>query len=270
MCNDFIMQGVFMKKIVYIVGVVLLLACICSACDNKVHRENNNSDLDMQNDAPYFLDVETAKEELKSAIWGSQGWNIFFPNESNYIYAVFGSYMLRYNILSNEIDKAMILENTATDFLSQKLQFSLDGKYGTFSYVWNENHQHQSGNIYLIDFENSEITLLSDSEGNFKIENMVFDGDNHNLDILNYSIEYKSEEDQYIAYIKNHQSSGYEISALQGASLNGERPFVGIDSKTIGSLIPISGDGFNLGYYKFVLIDIEKDEIIQEYPINIR
>lgn len=270
---------------------MLLSVLIISSCGNSTNTGNdflktsnlNNKDADMETGAPKFIDVQTAREELKSAMWGSQGWRIYFPNQSTYIYAGFGRYLLRYNISDNKIDRAVKSGDTLSSFYDINWSFTLDGKYAIFADLWNENYQYQPRNIYLLNFENREIRFLAYSESDFKIENIpenirvgfnieniFLDGNHDNLDVLNCTIEHNFEEDKYIAYTRGNNSSGYEVTALRGASLNCERPFVGIDAKRVGSIVPINGNGLNLGYYKFVLIDIEKNKIVQECPINIK
>ena len=69
----------------------------------------NDNDADEKTDAPKFTEVQTVREELDFAIWGSQGWRIYFPSKSTYIYAGFDRYLLRYNISDNEIYRAVKL-----------------------------------------------------------------------------------------------------------------------------------------------------------------
>ncbi|MFD2671157.1 hypothetical protein [Marinicrinis sediminis] len=249
-----------MNKFMYIVSVVLLFACMLTACTNGELNINEdqvqaNQEESKQDHVVSFMDVEVAREQLKTAIWGSIGWSMWHPNESEYIYAAFGYHLIRYNISNNEIDRAIAFKQSSQHFIDHNLQFSLNGKQGLLA------------DTYLIDFENMKISLLSEAEIRNEIEKIEFDGDNHNLDALAYSIEYKAEENQFIVSA-DQETSGREIVSLRGAELNGDRPFVGIRSKVVGTLIPHDQDGFGLGYYKFVLIDVEKDEIIQEYPIN--
>lgn len=251
-----------MKKFACVMSAVLLFAIMLTACTNEAQTVNHeldlkNNDESKQAAALYFIDVEMAKEQLKPAIWGSHGWQIWHPNKSDYIYASFGRHLLRYNISNNDIDRAITLQFESQNFIDQKLQLSSDGKHGLVA------------DTYFIDFENKDVSLLSEADTMAKRDNIAFDGDNHNLDVLAYSIEHKAVENQFIAS-KDQETPGHEMTSLRGADLNGERSFVGIDAKIVGSLIPNGGDGLELGYYKFVLIDVEKDEIIQECPINIK
>lgn len=265
-------RGNWMKKVLCIFSIIAFALTLAS-CTNAKTRGNDSIKWQSDTEKLVFTDVEVTREELQSSIWGSHGWRIY-PSE-NYIYAGHGKFLLRYNIANNEIDKALRLDNNISDII---LHFSSTGKHAIgFSLSYPKN-------IYLLDFEEQNTSFLADSENDFAIEmlpleiraefnkgNFFFEANNYNLSVLEYNINYNAEQDRYLAYSRDGLSYLHEITALKGASLNSEYPFVGIDGKTIGSLVPASEDeGMYLGYYKFVLIDIEKDEIIQECPINSR
>ncbi|MDR5658369.1 hypothetical protein RH915_02590 [Serpentinicella sp. ANB-PHB4] len=252
---------------------ILLFSLVLQGCSGKVNNTNEVSNLD-------FVNIQSAREELKTVIWGSQGWITYFQDQSNYIYAGHGSHLLRYNIKDNKIDRAIKLHESFGGIHDTNLRFTLDGEYAIIGI----SNQDQKGltNINFLNFENKTNTFLANEENNFKIEDVpeevrskfntenIFHKNNDNHDVLKFKIVYNSEESTYFVHTLDNASSSYELNTLRGAYFNAEPHFVGIDDKTIGTLLPTDDDGLNLGYYKFVLIDIEKDEIIQEYAINRR
>lgn len=269
-----------MKKKLCIACVILtmLTACVFSSCRDK-NKGNESNDTNTQN-AAAFIEVDQAKEKLESAIWGSQGWSIYYQNQSPYIYAVSGEYMLRYNVSENEIDRAIEYKD---GFIDSSFNFTVDGRFAVLTKIWSEKQQYEPRNIYLLNFEKSEVVYLADSKDNFKmemipedirsdfnIESIFKDSYDGNLEILKYNIEYDSKDNRYIAYVRDNNLLLHEVTALKEMIFNGEQSFVGIDSKTIGTLVPTNGESTYLGYYKFVLIDVEQNKILQECPINIK
>jgi hypothetical protein len=252
--------------------------CLFSSCGNK-NKDDERYDINTQN-VGEFVDVAYAKEKLEPAIWGSQGYSIYYQKQSPYIYAAFGEYMLRYNISENEIDRAIQYKD---GFIDSSFNVTEDGRVAVLINLWNETQQYEPQNIYLLNFNKSEAVYLADSKDNFEMEMIpedirndfniesIFNGSNHdnNLEIVNYNIEYDAKDNRYIAYVRYNNLLSHEITVLKGLLFSDE--LVGIDSKTIFTLIPTNKEENGLlGYYKFVLIDVEQDKIIQECPINIK
>lgn len=70
-------------------------------------------------------------------------------------------------------------------------------------------------------------------------------------------------------YLVDKENQKSEITALRNSLNVSDPPFVVIDNHTIGTIIPMEGqeendDRLYLGYYRFVLIDVITDTILQQ------
>ncbi|TCK98441.1 hypothetical protein EDC19_0861 [Natranaerovirga hydrolytica] len=256
-----------MKNFLIYITLILLSISLVS-CDNVDKGDYLNVN------KPVFLKIEDAKQELQGAVFGSHGWSIVYPVES-YIDARFGSYWLRYDINTNKIDRALKFEDGFWDTITN---LSKSGNYAIKSTLYDE--ENEPANIFFIDFKNEEVVFLAYAVEEFKIEDIPedirseFELENIFTSNINepyferveYDIQYIFESSSFIVY--EGEEILHELTVLedQGILMNN---FVWIDEKTIGVLMPIE-NGFDLGYYKFALIDIIEDRIIQECPINRR
>lgn len=270
---------------IFVLSIIVLL----SSCGMEQMNDESSTDIPADSDHTNvgrvadaeFKETEVVKEKLKSAIYGSHGWSIWSSNPA-YIYAEFGTYMLRYNVSDNVIDRAVILKNeeTAKEFI---WHLAPDGRNAIIANIREGNmYYNPPRDIQLLDFENSKVTFLAHSgeelkieslpdnlRSEFDVEKLKWKRNNGNLDLLNYTLA--SEYDTSVGsalFAKDTNLEKHEIATLRNSLINNEIPCVGIDGETIGSLIPMNADVSKLGYYKFVLIDITSDKIIQECPIN--
>ena len=85
----------------------------------------------------------------------------------------------------------------------------------------------------------------------------------HSTQSAPYEVEMRYMEDGHRWFVNDK-----EITAM--------RPYAGMiaeviamDETRVGALLPVDGAGGYLGYYKFAVIDLAQDEIIQECPMNV-
>ncbi len=266
----------YKRHVIVLVISLLFVSLSFSACKNG--NIKNSEEVKSEVIMPKFYEINQVREDLKSAKWGSQGWEIYSSEKPLYLYAVFGRYMLRYNISENKMDRAIEYENGFSDSI---FNLSSDGKYVIVSKLFDNTENAQLNNTFLIDFESNEIKYWEDLKEGFDFEEIpeairdefeVAKINEYtklaNSEILKYSIDYDATSGSYFARSKEDLAKVIEITVLKNKIFEGERTFIYINSNTIGTLIPSNDNAIDLGYYKFVLIDIEKDKVIQESLIN--
>jgi hypothetical protein len=229
--------------------------------------------------SPSFINIQTAAIELRSAYWGSHGWAIGLPEHSDYMFAIFGSYLLRYNIAGNTIDK--VVKRTCPPGFEPSWRLSTDGRYA-LSYQSPFPDGTGSGPVALLKFDGGGVTHVSDTTDMFSTELLpqhirdAFNFSTWGWDgvkpraLDNYTLVY-----EYVEGVGNclyaYDGSGQkrEIPELRNSLLSSELPYVVVDGKTICTLIPMDYNSrAYLGYYKFALIDLESGKVIRECPIN--
>ena len=271
-------------RIVFL-STVLLFGFGCS--QNKDFSKKMTNDL--FDSLPVFLDIDVGKEDIKTFTYGSHGWVYENPYNTSFIYAWFGNHIIRYNILENNIDRIVKFGNFRDGSIDRNVSLNPNGNHAVV-YETSENVQ---SNIYLLDFENSQIKWLAEKQEDliaehlseslredFKIEKYYIGWKGkddqlnfQNLDKLNYTIKHKYDSYAGTSWVVTDKyGNGYELAVLKN-NLNtlglDSIPCVAIDPETAGAILPPDesprGD---LGYYKFVLINLKTGEIIQACPIN--
>jgi len=279
-----------MKKM-FLVLMLILLISACAVADDAPPTLQQSETPDYE--SPVFIDTQTAAYELQSAYYGSLGWLIALPDNSEYMFAEFNGYLLRYNIADNIVDNAVKM--SASYGCEALWSLTADG-LNMLVYQVMASQGTRKGGIYLIDFANGTITQLADTADNFSlnclppalrdgfnVDRLIWDNnsnsrgismDNPVAELDGHTIEYARTPDGSEFSLHAHDRSGNtrEFPDLRYASVNNVACVV-VDDTTIASLIPIDLDFVrraDLGYYKFVVIDIESGVILQEYPINTR
>jgi len=196
---------------------------------------------------PKFLSLDTGREALKPLIFGSDGWRI--DAQGSYIIAYFSRYILRYDVKTNTIDKIINL-GEAPQYWYYAATFSPNGQ----SCVAEARELDGTGHTgkALIDFKNE--TSKPTGQEHFP----------HSTQSRPCNVERRLMEHGYGLLIND-----VEIKALQPyAVLNAE--VIVMDESRIGALLPVSENASGyLGYYKFAVIDLAQDKIVQECPMNV-
>lgn len=233
---------------------------------------------------PVFMDIQAAKAELRPTYWGSEGWFIVLPSQSAYLYASLYPYMIRYDLSANTIDRAVKWVSPSDDYLEIKWRFTPDGIYALVCNTLDKNYTYNPKDIFFLDFNDGKILYSASSlddlhpdklpanlRDGFDIETLQWNDDNsYNVENLNFTlaVEYNPNTGSFLyAYDKSGQK--HEITILRNSLVSNELPYVVVDSETIGSIVPKDEESSAfLGYYRFVLIDVANNKIIQECPIN--
>jgi len=196
--------------------------------------------------SPTFLSLEEGLEAIKPLIWGSDGW--WVDAKGDYIFAHFWRHILRYDARTNRIDKIIDL-GYAPQYWYYGVSFSPIGQY-CVAQAQEFDGRGQTGRL-LIDLKNEIVTET------------VREHYPHSTQSAPCEVETRYMEDGHRWFVNDK-----EITAL--------RPYAGMiaeviamDESRVGALLPIDGAGGYLGYYKFAVIDLAQDEIIQECPMNV-
>ena len=266
-----------LMRLIRAVIITVITTAMCVGCTTGQSEEQSPA-ADIE-DTPVFIDVETAASELRAAYWGSHGWTIQLPEYSDCLFAEFGYHLLRYNIAENTIESAV--KWTDHQGLAAMWRFSPDGNYA-ISYKVNHSDGSQVSKTFLIDFLNKEISYISNTLDSINADEMLpsafQDGlnlktwtGNNTRELDNYTLVYEWREDGlgYGLYAYDEMMQKREIALIRDSLLANDLPYVIVDGELICSMIPMDHDSrAYLGYYKFVLIDVESGSMIQEYPIN--
>jgi len=196
--------------------------------------------------SPMFLAPGTGREALKPLIWGSEGW--WLDTQGDYIFAHFFRYLLRYDAKTNEIDKFIDLGDAPQSWWYASTH-SPDGQSCVAQAQEFDGPGH-TGRV-LIDLKNE--TSKPTEQAHFP----------HSTQSSPAQVEARLLEHGYGWFLND-----VEIKAL--------RPYAGtiaeviaMDGNRAGALVPVSGEANGyLGYYKFAVIDLAQDRIVQECPMN--
>ena len=196
---------------------------------------------------PTFLPPGTGTEALKPLIWGSEGW--WLDTQGDYIFAHFFRYLLRYDIKTNKIDKIIDLGDAPQSWWYAST-YSPDGQTCVVQ-AQNFDGPGETGRL-LIDLKNETVT---------ETEQEHF---SHSTQTNPRQVEPRLLEHGYGWFIND-----VEIKALRpyAATIT---EVIAIDENRVGALMPVSDEANGyLGYYKFAVIDLAQDKIIQECPMNV-
>ena len=240
----------YRRIFVFVLAGVLLLACAaCGATEPDDDPEPSTTQVEEQIPplTPIFLPLGAGREALKPLIWGSEGW--WLDTQGDYIFAHFFRYLLRYDARTNKIDKVIDLGDAPQSWW-YAATYSSDGQSCVAQAQEFDGPGH-TGRV-IIDLANETVAVTEQEHYPHSTQNNPC------------QVEARLLENGYGWFINN-----VEIKAL--------RPYAGMITETIamdgnrvGALMPVSAEANGyLGYYKFAVIDLEQDKIVQECPMNI-
>lgn len=244
-----------MKYMLYVLICISLLG-LTSCQSQKVISDSESSIYEItqidEKYKPTFMDIESGKSAIKTLIYGSVGWDLRY--RAPFLFAVQGRYILRYDIDKNEIDRIVDLRESYNGWPFQT-SFSSNGRY-CIEYSFDFNNDEPAHNYFIIDFERKTADLITD------IYNKNF--------VPKLSDDIKGEMQDLRFNVNEpavfHSYNGNEITALKDLGLG---CYINVDENRIGAIMPISSElSGELGYYKFSIIDIRKNEIVHEYMLN--
>jgi len=230
-----------MKKILCILLVFATVICILASCAGKTEPETNA----LVNTA--FLEKEDAVSAWNTLDFNLVGWTL--DTQDDFLFAVFKRYVVRYNAKTNEIDAVVDLGD-APRLWYYVATFSSDGNL-CVAQAKDLGDAGETGKV-LIDF--TKKTAEPTEQEHYP----------HGADDKNYGLSFGSNEQRYDFHYSN--DSVKEIKALKPYPYSSGR-FIAMDEKRIGALLPLSkteAASDVSGYYRFIVIDIEKDKIVQE------
>ncbi|MDR1629224.1 MAG: hypothetical protein LBS36_03290 [Oscillospiraceae bacterium] len=219
---------------------------------------------------PRFADTAAAREEMKSAIFGSRGWVMLFANES-YAYATYGEYgeyIFRYNIRQNTIDRALDVSGLQRFSMEAMpmYYFTPDGRHLVFR---NQNNwilgkpatkrlrlPFAATYIYEIDFEESRISLLTKDHENWVVpEEYAYPPRFESAYRYDYPSFYKGSE--------LLQLTAFDVERVDSESMAAIKD--GVFAVMLRPSDEIAG---NLGYYSFAVIDVANDALLSVCAVN--
>ncbi|MCL2054067.1 MAG: hypothetical protein FWG90_06470 [Oscillospiraceae bacterium] len=216
-------------------------------------------------------------------------------------------YLIRYNILENTVDRSVKLDKLPKGYQYWMLTFSPGGElvFGfndglsmiepiNFFLMDFENSEvsflaeeleflnleqiPENENFYLevtpyysyLRFnDNGERLHDFDRNGDPIVDYIGWNVDTQNLNLLDFEIEreYDGISREFLYFAADKTGKKHELTSLKSNIF--DTNYVVIDSNTIATLLPVYQDRHvDLGYYKFVLIDVATDTVMQEFAIN--
>ncbi len=187
-----------------------------------------------------FLSINHGREVLKDVICVNSAWNLVSRGEYVFAWSYDHPYILRYNIADNSIDRVVSINDNESEATSgyYYCTFFDDGKTSVSEIIgWDSDTTLAR---FFIDFESEEV--------------MVTDGDLYAHQKGDLAVDVKiSEMDCLKDYV------GFEGIYVDTAV---------IDKNRIAAILPPDKDFAKMGYFKFVIVDMKNDKIIQECKIN--
>jgi len=239
------------KSCIFLMGLLLVL----SACGKPGETPAPTTALEeYQTPAPVFLSYEAGLAAIEPLVFGSIGWQLDAQGE--YVFAKFGRYIVRYDAAANQIDKFIDL-GEAPEGSYHASTFSPDGRL-CVAQAWNFPDHDAYTDKVLIDLADETFRPTEQEfyphgyDKGCRVELFVAPG------VMRYDFHFSDE-------------SVKEITALQPYADSLAEAIV-IDEARIGAVLPdfpTHENGGLLGYYKFAVIDVEQDIIVQTCPMNI-
>lgn len=248
-----------MKKLTCYLVILMISSILFYGCQ----KGKENADLETSNKyilditKPRFIDVREATKILKSRPVGIEPWQIYYASE-NYIYVTydFGTeFIFRYNVKENIIDRALDVRSLHKDISgpsSTNCIFLSNGLYAYFRVGTTSIDSYS--NLYKADFVKKSVTLIAELKS----------GDDYSQSV---------EEDYYEVEELGKSAREY----LSRHNINPSLPklydwstVVQIDEDKFFLIMPPENASPGKGYYyfKFVVIDISQNEVIQEFRID--
>lgn len=200
-----------------------------------------------------FLSVEEGLEAMKPLILETETWEI--GTRGNYLFIVHNHcpYVVRYNSDKNEIDRIVKIFDAPSGWYFNN-STKRDGEQHIVE-ARNIMDGKDMNNRILIDFTNK--TVSATEEDDFTRTNLSKGQADGKIVI---------EDGRYYFY-----ASGGNVKEITSLPPNTEysAAVVVMEGNRIGAVLPSEKSVEKLGYYKFVVIDISEDKIVQECPMNI-
>lgn len=216
--------------------------------------DKEDSDLDITANMPGFIDVTEAIKTLKPRPVGVEPWDIIYASE-DYIYATYDfgiEFVLRYNIKENIIDRALDLRSLHKENLTTHTSFKFLSN-GLNAYFTTGNFGTTFPDVYKADFANQSVVLLEETADNFWRQSF---GEEY------YQIEECGESAaKYLSRFDENPKLPKLDDWSTVAQIDDNKFFVIMPNE-----LPSPGDGYY--YFKFVIIDLAHNEVIQEYRFH--
>lgn len=257
-----------MKKIVILLIPLILALSITGCYRSNINNYNNVTDIstDEKKDysecfnPPVFLQVNDGVEEIKKIPLKNKNLQIY--SRYPYVFISFDSYIVRYNLKMNFVDRVIKLATLNRDSY-YTVTISSDGCY-IIAYSLSYNSQESTGyNYYLIDLNTQTFKLLAEVYSSFavdKAKNHISKDLQKEYYNLSFSIEeLKSDrinESKFIRSIYDEFDNRYIITSV-------------IDYNTVAVFAPMSPDTFDiLENYCIFIVDLNEDCVINNLSLN--
>ena len=255
-----------MKKLLYILACICLLISV-SACGNTGEEQpaptdgtktataaNENETVDKKY-YPTFAEKSDAEKALENLTLGSEGWDL--KNRDNFLFAVQGNYVLRYDIAKNQIDKYIYLGDDSGHPFG--VSISSDGRY-LITYNFDFDNEQSSYNYFLTDLTEETVQLITAKYNKAEAENIsatldLPDEIKGEIKDLRFDVSEKPEEKVDWKNITVAEKSAGSWTV--------------IDDNTLGIIMPTGSENeLKSGDYKIVVIDYKQDKIVGECPLS--
>ena len=256
-----------MRKFLCILASMCLLISI-AACGNTNEEQpvttdgtvaatataaNENGTVDKKY-YPTLVQKNEAEKAIESLTFASEGWDL--RSRDNFLFAIHGNYVIRYNIGENKIDKYMYLGDDSGHPFA--VSISSNGRY-LITYNFDFDNEQPPYNYFLTDLTEENVELITAEYNEVEAENIraaldLPDEIKGEIKNLRFDVPEKSEEnvDWKNITVAEKPAGGWTV----------------IDDNTLGIIMPIASENEQkLGYYKIVVIDCTQDKIINECPL---
>ena len=231
----------FLKTLGVFIVVLTLILSMFSACTGNTESLDNSPTVSEQY-TPRFFEIDAGKLAIRDLVFVAEGWALRY--RPNYLFAMLSNFVVRYNITENRVDRIVELGELPEGYYFV-MSFSQDGRYSIVFLApipgWENVGDHK--NYFLMDFDEEQVTLISTTFDSVQTENLPGE------------VESRS---NHIVFVANEARPAGITDALI------------MSSGQIGAIMPADSEmELELGFYKFVIIDADTGEIIQEYALNV-
>ncbi|MCL2508084.1 MAG: hypothetical protein FWF05_02775 [Oscillospiraceae bacterium] len=230
-------------------SILLIAVCLLlSACGSEIDAEKARLTAE-------FLTLDNGLEALKTLFWGAHGWHLY--SSGDYLFAAYGDYLVRYDITENRVDS--VVKYAQPEYWWCSTSISPDGET-VIAKAGNHPDYDDWTNQVFIDFKQETCKSVPDD---FELPETA----NPHL-LYRLEKEFNGENLFFKLYASDEDIVGKEIRSVPQYTVSISE-CVPIDGSRLGIIMGSSeeANGY-LGYDKFAVIDIARDEIIQECMIN--
>ncbi len=269
-----------MKCLLSLVCSFLLLGL--SACVSSPSTETStsqSSDLERIDLSyyPKFIEYNEGKAALIPITHATSNWEL--QSRQNYLFASYGRYIFRYNIISNSIDKTIDLGEPFKGW-PFGITISADGRY-LITYNFEFANTEPNHHYFLIDTESETVEFLCNVYDDTMVDGITntvipskVKNELTNLCFKSPSPEHKctiteelgKEEIRYVFHDQNGDSK--EIATFNNITL-GMGNYCIIDENRVGAIVPKSSElsGY-VSFYKIIIVNIKNDNPEIEFIIS--